>query len=245
MYCIAHRGASGLAPENTLIGFWTAIASGADVIEFDVQVTRDQELVLFHDRSLERITGEKKGIADFTLGELKSKDMGKWMGESFQNVKIPTLEEVLHELPKEISLIVEVKPQNRDVEKDRYLERTIVELLDQYRGVGSGYISVRDEQTWEWFHENAPKYLCGMMQKKRTPNEFLDIVKHYKMPYSQIRWRNYTDDDFQKLRDTGTQIMAFYADVSKEWDILVKQKVNGILTNYPSLLKGYLLSQGL
>ena len=66
MYCIAHRGASGLAPENTILGFWTAIASGADIIELDIQVTKDQQLVVFHDRSLERITGDQGGLADFT-----------------------------------------------------------------------------------------------------------------------------------------------------------------------------------
>ncbi|MHA2250063.1 MAG: glycerophosphodiester phosphodiesterase [Candidatus Kariarchaeaceae archaeon] len=242
MYCIAHRGASGLAPENTILGFWTAIASGADIIELDVQVTKDQRLVIFHDRSLERITGDQGGVADFTLDELETKDMGKWKGDAFENTKIPTFEEVLNELPHDCSLIVEVKPQYRDVEKNRFMERGILELLDAHRGVGDGYISVRDEDTWEWLSENTKRYPIGLMQKKRSASDFLEIIKTYKIPFSQIRWRNHSDEDFSKLRGTGSKIMAFYADNPSDWDFLAKQKVHGILTNYPSLLKGYLLS---
>ncbi len=243
MYCIAHRGASGVAPENTMWAFWTAIVSGADIIELDVQITKDSQLVIFHDRSLDRITGDSGGIADYTLAELNEKDVGKWKNQEFTGVKIPTFEQVLQELPEDCSIIVEVKPQNKVVEKDRTLEKKIVVLLDKYRGVGTGYISVRDEATWEWFRDNAPRYPCGMMQKKRSASEFLDIVENYNLPFAQIRWRNYSDDDFLKLRKTGTKIIVFYADIPSEWDFLISKQVDGILTNYPSLLKGYILGK--
>lgn len=244
--CIAHRGASAVAPENTMLAFWTAITSNADMIELDVQITKDKNTVIFHDRSLTRITGEECGIADFTSQELKNKDVGSWMDKKFSDSKLPYFAEVLQELPKNISLVVEVKPQYREIEDNRLLERLILENLDDNRnhlGVGAGYISVRDEATLQWFRDNSSKYPVGLMQKKRTIEEFLTIVKDYNIEFSQIRWRNFAEKDFKDLKDTGTKTMVYYADSPKEWDYLAAQKVNGILTNYPSLLSGYLKSK--
>ncbi|MHA2363802.1 MAG: glycerophosphodiester phosphodiesterase [Candidatus Hodarchaeales archaeon] len=243
---IAHRGASGVAPENTILAFWTAIASNADLIEFDVQVTSDQQVVVFHDRSLERITGDLGGIADYPLIDLIKKDVGKWKDDAFTGTRIPTFEQILKEIPDEKSLIVEIKPQNKEVEKDRFLERKVLELLDDYRkkGIGKdGYISVRDTETWEWFQDNTSKFPCGLMSKKRTPDEFLEIVTRYGIPISQIRWKNFSNEDLQSLKSANSKIMAFYADTLLEWDKLIEYEVDGILTNFPSLLQGYLFKK--
>lgn len=241
--CIAHRGASGVAPENTMLAFWTALLSNADIIELDIQITQDKELVIFHDKSLTRITGEEKGVVDFTFQQLKRKDVGSWKNKLFSKIKIPKLSEVLQELPKNVSYIVEVKPQNHPIEKNRTLESKILDCLDDYcgsKGIGNGYISVRDLATWQWFKDNSSKYSLGLMQKKRTFDEFYKIIEEYKIKYSQIRWRNFSDIEFVKLMGTGTRTMVFYADFPDEWDFLIKNKVDGILTNYPSLLSGYL-----
>ncbi len=240
MFCIAHRGASGDLPENTLEAVLAAVDQGADLIEIDIQVTKDGKLVLFHDRSLERITGDKGGVADFDLVDLLKRDVGSWKGNKFSGMRIPTFEQILRELPKHCSLIVEVKPQLKDVERGRRLERGIVELLDTHGGVSQGYVSVRDAETWEWFRSNAPRYACGLMQKKRTPIEFLQLVEKNNIGISQIRWRNYTSEDFELLRASGTQIMAFYADEPDDFDALISHQVNGILTNFPSRLREHL-----
>ncbi len=241
--CIAHRGASGIAPENTMLAFWAAIAGQADIIELDAAITKDKKAVIFHDSSFSRITGEVHSIAHFTREELRSRDVGSWMDIKFSNAKIPSLEGLLQELPKSTSLIVEVKPQRVKIEENRLLERLILDSLDDNRkttGVGEGYISVRDLDTFTWFKENTSKHSVGLMQKKRTVDEFLEIVKEYKVEFSQIRWKNFSEKDYKELRETGTKTMVFYSDSPKEWDYLVSQKVDGILTNYPSLLSGYL-----
>lgn len=241
--CIAHRGASGVAPENTMLSFWTAITSNADIIELDVQITSDKELVIFHDKTLSRITGDKQGIANFTLQQLKQKDVGRWMNKLFSGIKIPKLSEVLQNLPNNTSYIVEVKPQSHTVEENRTLERLILDCLDDNcgpEGIGEGYISVRDLETWEWFKSNTSKYRLGLMQKKRSFDEFYEIIKENKIEFSQCRWKKFTDDEFTKLRETGTKTTVFPADYPKEWVSLIKNRVDGIITNYPSLLSGYL-----
>ena len=87
----AHRGVSALMPENSLPGFGAALALGADEIEFDVWLTKDQKLVVSHDRTLERISDGNGSVGDHTLAELKRFNVGY-----FQNWQVPfcTAEEV-------------------------------------------------------------------------------------------------------------------------------------------------------
>lgn len=103
---IAHRGASAYAPENTLAALRKAIARDADLVEFDVQRTRDGALVLLHDLTLERTTDVRRvfprrapwRIADFTYDELLLLDAGSWHAPEYAGERIPTLAEALEVL---------------------------------------------------------------------------------------------------------------------------------------------------
>ena len=108
---IAHRGFSSIAPENTLAAFELAIARGAHSIEFDIQLSADSVPVIFHDATLERITGVSDKVRDKNLSQLQTLDAGKWFGAEFLGQKIPTLKEALSIL-KNIDkfLYFDVKP---------------------------------------------------------------------------------------------------------------------------------------
>ena len=88
---IAHRGASGQAPENTLAAIHKALAIGVDMIEMDVRQTRDGAIVLMHDRTLNRTTNGKGRVAKKSLSELQTLDAGSWFDPSFANERIPEL----------------------------------------------------------------------------------------------------------------------------------------------------------
>ena len=90
----AHRGASGYAPENTLQAFHLAQEQGADGIELDVQLTKDGEVVVIHDETINRTSTGKGYVRDYTLAELKKFSFHNHM-EKYKGVKIPTLQEVL------------------------------------------------------------------------------------------------------------------------------------------------------
>jgi glycerophosphoryl diester phosphodiesterase len=94
-WIIAHRGASGHAPENTLAAFERAVHLGAGFIETDLQLTRDGRFVAFHDETLERTTNGRGAVHDYTLAELRELDAGRWFDRQFEGQRIPTLEEVL------------------------------------------------------------------------------------------------------------------------------------------------------
>ena len=84
----AHRGASAYAPENTLEAFRLAMEQGADGIELDVQLTKDGELVVIHDETIDRVSNGKGAVRDYTLEELKSFSVSNHF-EQYPDVKIP------------------------------------------------------------------------------------------------------------------------------------------------------------
>lgn len=92
---IAHRGSKGTHPENTLAAFKEALRVKSDGIELDVHFTKDRELVVIHDETLDRTTNGTGNVGEQTLEEIKQYDAGSWFAPTYQNERIPTLAEVL------------------------------------------------------------------------------------------------------------------------------------------------------
>lgn len=108
---IAHRGASGYAPENTLAAFRRAVALGATFIETDLQLSRDARFVAVHDPTVDRTTNGKGKVHDLTLADLRSLDAGSWFGSEFSGERIPTLEDILDFSKKhDVVFYLELKP---------------------------------------------------------------------------------------------------------------------------------------
>lgn len=107
---VAHRGYSSVFPENTLAAFAGALDIGVDYIELDVQMTKDGQIVVFHDDDLKRITGAEGAVRDYTLAELGALDAGSWFSSSFAGERIPTLEEALALIePAQCGVYLELK----------------------------------------------------------------------------------------------------------------------------------------
>ncbi|MEV1047328.1 glycerophosphodiester phosphodiesterase family protein [Streptomyces sp. NPDC049916] len=115
---VAHRGASGYAPENTLAAVDAADALGIDWVENDVQRTHDGVLVVLHDTDLKRTTDVEQvfpdrapwAVKDFTAAELAKLDAGSWFGAQFTGVRVPTLTQFLHRLERNRQkLLLEIK----------------------------------------------------------------------------------------------------------------------------------------
>lgn len=132
---IAHRGASELAPENSLAAFRRAVADGAEGIEFDVRLTKDGETVVFHDATLARLTHRKNLVSSLTLEELQTIDVGSWFNlrlpnrssEDFSAERIPTLRAVLDFLRDFKGLIyIELKCRAPEVER---LAEAVCEII--------------------------------------------------------------------------------------------------------------------
>ena len=107
---IAHRGASGHYPENTMLAFRKALEKGFNWIECDVRLTADQQVVVIHDRLVDRTTNATGEVSSFTLTEIKELDAGSWFAEEWAGEQIPTLEELLVLMEKHHArLVIEIK----------------------------------------------------------------------------------------------------------------------------------------
>jgi glycerophosphoryl diester phosphodiesterase len=117
---IAHRGASGYAPEHTLEAFALALRQGADLLEHDLHVTKDGALVCLHDLTLNRTTnvadifpsrgrGQEWFVHDFTLAEIKQLDAGSWFGAAFAGARVPTFQEAIDLVRGKAALCSELK----------------------------------------------------------------------------------------------------------------------------------------
>ena len=98
-----------MAPENTLAAVRLAWEQQADGVEIDVRLTRDGQIVAIHDASMLRTGGKDLPVADHTLAELQQLDVGKWKSERYAGERIPTLTDVLAELPPQKDLYIEIK----------------------------------------------------------------------------------------------------------------------------------------
>ncbi|MCH1578864.1 glycerophosphodiester phosphodiesterase, partial [Staphylococcus epidermidis] len=92
---VAHRGLPEDYPENTIIAYRHALMLHIDMLEIDVHYTKDKELVVIHDDTIDRTSNGKGKVSDFTLKELKALDFGFYKGEKFKGESIPTFDEVL------------------------------------------------------------------------------------------------------------------------------------------------------
>ena len=123
---IAHRGASGLAPENTLPAFQKAVDLGADYFELDVRLSADDSLVLMHDDTIDRTTDKSGSISALQFRELRGADAGSWFSPEFTGARIPTLGEALDlalRSPYPVGVVIEIKATHATI-----VPRTLAEV---------------------------------------------------------------------------------------------------------------------
>lgn len=129
---VGHRGAMDVAPENTLPAFEAGLAGGADLLELDVQLTADEQVILFHDTDLQYKTGIRGQIGNFTAEYLRTLDVGSHFDPQFVGLQMPLLDEVLAWAQDRAALMIELK---HGPMFDPRLDRHVVRLIEQHEMV--------------------------------------------------------------------------------------------------------------
>ena len=159
---IAHRGSSGVAPENTMAAFRRAVAMGADMIEMDIRLTHDGIPVVLHDRTLRRTTGIRRRLRDARLDELHGLDAGSWFARSFRWEHIPTLREVLEWLPQGTGINLELKTDG-DRRRNGLLADEVLRLLHMTGTEPVALVSSFDHRLLALLHRKRPTLRLGML----------------------------------------------------------------------------------
>jgi glycerophosphoryl diester phosphodiesterase len=126
---VAHRGASGTAPENTLAAVREAIDAGADWVEIDVQESKDGVVMVAHDRDLKRVAGSALTIWESTAEDLRTIDIGSYFDPKFKDERVPTLDEVLQLCKGRAHVYIELKYYGYD----RNLEQRVIERVEAHQ----------------------------------------------------------------------------------------------------------------
>ncbi|HZW81933.1 MAG TPA: glycerophosphodiester phosphodiesterase [Candidatus Deferrimicrobium sp.] len=156
---LGHRGASSLAPENTLPAFNLAAHSGAQ-IELDVQLSKDGQVVVIHDERLERTTNGKGFVGNHTLAELKQLDAGSWFSEKYAGTSIPTLDEVFTTLPNKVSINIELKTNFIPYTG---IEQKVIESVKRHKAMSRVLISSFNWESLTIAHRLEAKLKLGLL----------------------------------------------------------------------------------
>ena len=233
-WLIAHRGASAYAPENTVPAFRLAAEQGADFVEFDLQLTKDRQIVLLHDTSLERTTdveevfpdrfkstgvgaaGTKRWmLADFTLAEIKRLDAGAWFDAKFRGTRIPTFGETIDAMRGRSGLFIEIKSP----ELYEGIERLILSELEA-KGLARPGADPRTPVLLQSFSESSLRIFAATLGTK-LPIHFLVGAR------DAAPWL--TPDGLTKLKTFATGISPEKVIVAQHPDVMARAKQMGLL----------------
>ncbi len=139
MQVIGHRGVSRVAPENTWVSFDTALAMGVDAIETDVRATSDGQLILIHDKRLERTTNGVGFVKHTPWAVVKDLDAGSWFDPQHENARVPALQATLERYRSATNFVLEIKK--------RGIESAVVSIVR--------YLEMADHVTFTSFHLDA------------------------------------------------------------------------------------------
>lgn len=240
-WVVGHRGAMGHAPENTMTSFEQAITLGADMLEFDVRLTKDGVPVVVHDANLDRTSNKPLNLADLTADDLMELDAGSWFDLRFAGERIPRLSTLLkwaHNKKNKagdlISFFVELKVDG-DERRREMLIQAVMKELKEFKVTGRSVLISFDEPTLALCSRLAPGMSTGFLYSDML-YDALDRAKSLKVNHLLPRKDRVTGDLVQEAHDNGMAVMAWTADRLDEFRKLVVWQVDAIATNYPDRL---------
>ena len=227
-WVIAHRGASGVAPENTLAAFEEAFRVGASGIELDTQLTQDGVPIVIHDDWLARTTGVPGSVFNSTLADVKKLDAGSWFDAKFRGEKIPTLAEAL-DLARNRGIVnVEIKSTRAPIAK---LVDAVLRVIDTWTHPEQVLVSSFDPRIIRAVRRRAPALRTAFLRSYRQRG-----------PLAPLAWftgADYLDVDpplaaaAARLRGWD-HVICWTVDHPTEQQRLAAEGVRGIITNRPA-----------
>ncbi len=236
---IAHRGASAYYPENTLDAFEAAIELGADMIEFDVQLTRDGEVVVFHDEKLSRCTDGKGRLSDHYLHELKILDAGCWFGNKFKGATIPTLHEALELCRGKIAVNIEIKTEAVTDKSAGGIEEKSLKIVEHSGMKNHIIFSSFDPRAIKHLREIDNNVAVAVLFEKEYYNKKLpaQIVNLFDADCFNCSHKELNKKWLENLKENNISVNVYTVDEEKKMRRLLKAGVEGIFTNKPDVLK--------
>ncbi|WP_121613270.1 glycerophosphodiester phosphodiesterase [Mesobacillus foraminis] len=241
---VSHRGASGHAPEHTILAYEMGEKMHGDYIEVDLQMTRDGKLIAMHDEKLDRTTNGTGPVKEFTLEEIKKLDAGSWFNEQYPQyakpeyagLQVPTLEEVFQKFGKNRSYYIETKSP----EVYPGMEKELLRLVDKY-SINKEKLLVQSfsSLSLKTMHQLDPSVkLVQLLSYKGdaviSDGEIKEISKYAIGIGPNHTYLNETY--VQKVVNSGLELHPYTVNTKDRMKTLIDWGVTGMFTNFPNLL---------
>lgn len=238
---IAHRGAMGYAPENTISAFKMAIELGADALELDLRQTKDSIPVALHDATVDKSTNGKGSVSNFNFKDLQKLDAGSWFDKKFSGEKIPSLQEVINVLNDSTILIIELKGGN---ETYPGIEERVVSVVKENEIESRTILKSFDPNVLRRLREIEPNIPLCYVYAFRIPwlgllidsgisfGSIYNIDAEYLQPH-----RFFLSESFVKdAQSKGFKIISWGVNSTEAIIESLDYDVDGIETDYPDLV---------
>lgn len=241
---IAHRGASGLAPENTLTAFEKAIEIGVDRIEMDLRQSIDGEVVVIHDKTIRRTTNGWGSVRKLSLKRLQKYSAGSWFDPDFSPERIPTFRDVLELVNGRTKLLLEIKegsPYHPNIEKN------ILDLINEYNAHEWCIVQSFNDKVLQNFRKLP--HLNSDVQK--LFEAFIPVAPFYggsRFSYKRIKSYGFAEEVninyryvnplvVRKVHQLGKKVNVWTVNETANLKKYVDMGVDGIITDYPDRLR--------
>jgi glycerophosphoryl diester phosphodiesterase len=228
---IAHRGASGYAPENTLAAFRRAVAQGVTFIETDLHLTRDVHFVAIHDDTVDRTTSGHGAVKQLTLAEIRKLDAGAWFASEFIGERVPILEEILDFSRKhDVVFYLELK-------SDGFWggEHALISALRDSGEIQRMVIISFDPAILANLRKLEPLLMTGMLSDGQLANPF-EQAQEIGARQLVLRGDLLTPNLLQEAHRRDIQVVCWTVNQPAHMRLLASAGVDGIMSDYPDRL---------
>lgn len=231
---VAHRGAAGKAPENTLAAIRQAIQDGADWVEIDVQETVDGEIVVIHDSDFMKLANVNTKVWDGTLKQLKEIDVGSWFDPKFSNQRVPTLAQALEEVRGKCRLLIELKYYGHD----QQLEQRVVDIVEKAGMVDDVAIMSLKYEGIQKIRELRPDWVVGLLSTTALGN-----LSNLDLDFLAVNMGMATSGFIRRTRAAGKQVFVWTVNDQISMSRMMSLGVDGVITDEPELARNVLIER--
>lgn len=228
---VAHRGAAGAAPENTMAAIRRAMDDGADWVEIDVQETADGEVIVIHDSDFMKLSGVPLKVWDGTLEEIQNVDIGSWFAPVFSAERVPTLRDVLTAARDRAKVVIELKYYGHD----ERLEERVVEIVESENMADQVAIMSLKYEGIQKIRALRPDWNIGLLSAKALG----DLTK-LDADFLAVNMGIASSGFLRRARKAGKPVLVWTVNTPVDISRMTSLGVDGIITDEPAMARGVL-----
>ncbi len=240
---IAHRGDSDERPENTLEAFASALQLGVDLVEFDVQLTKDGRVVVIHDPTVDRTTDGRGAVRELTLSQVRALSAGypRRFGDRHRGERVPTLAEALDLLKGRARVMIEVKSESMTADAEGGIEALTVTEVRRFGLERQVVLLCFHPEVLRRCRRHAPEIVRGHLFYRATVDQVLAGARDVGSPIVLPEKGMLTGELSDRCREAGLKVATWVVDDPDELPALRRFELFGVGTNRPGVLMDALL----